>query len=51
MNKPKMLLKDFLKKFLKDYDNMCEYFNMFYEDLYDDIGLTDFHGSSFVLLL
>jgi hypothetical protein len=51
IKKPKMLLKDFLRKFLKDYNNMCEYFYMFYEQLYDDIGLTDFHGGSFVLVL
>jgi len=51
MNKPNMLLKNFLKKFLKDYDKFCEYFNMFYEDLYDDIGLTNFQGASFVLML
>ncbi len=51
INKPKMLLKDFLRKFLKDYDNMCDYFYMFYEKLYNDIGLTDFQGGSFVLLI
>jgi hypothetical protein len=51
IKKPKMLLKDFLRKFLKDYDNMCEYFYIFYEQLYNDIGLTDFQGGSFVLLL
>ena len=37
--------------FLKNYDKTCKYFNMFYEKLYTDIGLTDFQGNSFILVL
>ncbi len=48
---PKILLKEFISIFLKNYDKTCKYFYMFYEDLYNDIGLTDFQGSSFVLML
>ncbi len=48
---PKMLLKEFISIFLKNYDKTCKYFYMFYEDLYNYIGLTDFQGSSFVLML
>jgi hypothetical protein len=50
-NNPKMLLKEFLSIFLKNYDKTCKYFIMFYEELYDDIGLTDFQGGSFVLII
>ena len=48
---PKMLLKDFLSIFLNKYDITCEYFDIFYEELYNDIGLYDFYKNSFVLLL
>lgn len=48
---PKMLLKDFINIFLKNYDKTCKYFNTFYEKLYNDIGLTDFQGGSFILIL
>ena len=34
---PDMLAKDFLKKFLKDFDKTCIYFIKFYVQLYDDI--------------
>jgi hypothetical protein len=40
-DKPEMLLKDFLKKFLKNYDKMCIYFEQFYTDLYYKIGLQN----------
>jgi hypothetical protein len=50
-NSPKMLLTDFINIFLKNYDKTCKYFNMFYEKLYTDIGLTDFQGNSFILIL
>jgi hypothetical protein len=46
---PKMLLKDYLTKFIKDFDKTCEYFYNFYEDLFDDLGLYDFRGRTFIL--
>ena len=44
-----ILLKDFLNNFLRSYDIMCEQFYLFYEKLYLDIGLYNFHGVSYVL--
>ena len=46
-----MLLKEFINIFLQNYDKTCKYFIMFYEELFNDIELTDFQGSSFILLL
>ena len=46
---PKMLLKDYLTKFIKDFDKTCEYFYDFYEDLFDDLELCYFQGRSFML--
>lgn len=46
-----MLVKEFISIFLENYDKTCKYFYIFYEELYDDIGLTNFQDSSFVLLL
>jgi hypothetical protein len=40
---PEMLLKDYLTNIMKQYDDMCEHFNKFYMELYDDIGLYNFH--------
>jgi len=48
-NNPDMLLKDFLSRLLEKYDKTCKYFNIFYEKLYNDIGLTDFQGGSFII--
>ena len=48
-NNPDYLLKDFIKGFLQQYDKTCKYFITFYEDLFDDIQLTNFHKYSFVL--
>ena len=48
---PNMLLTDFLNQFLKDYDKTCQYFELFYEDLFDDLGLTTFYKQSFVLFI
>ena len=57
-----MLLKDFLSFFLKEYqphprrhgplgrDKTCKYFNDFYEILYKDIGLVNFHHYPFGLI-
>jgi hypothetical protein len=47
---PDMLLKNFLSLFLKDYDKSCKYFYIFYEILYQDIGLFDFHKKLFGLI-
>ena len=59
---PKMLLKDFLSFFLKEYqphlrrhgpngcDKTCKYFNDFYEILYKDIGLVNFYHYPFELI-
>ena len=59
---PKMLLKDFLSFFLKEYqphlrrhgplgrDKTCKYFNDFYEILYKDIGLVNFYHYPFGLI-
>ena len=44
-----MLLKIFLEKFLKEYDSTCYYFYLFYEKLYIDIGLINFHRLLFGL--
>ena len=48
---PNYLLKDFIKSFLEKYDKTCKYFLTFYEDLFDDIKLTNFHGGYFGLHL
>ena len=48
---PNMLLIDFLNQFIKDYDDMCKYFELFYEDLFDGLGLTPFYKQSFVLFI
>jgi hypothetical protein len=44
-----LLLKDFLKKFLRNYDNTCYFFSLFYEQLYSDLGLENFHRLLFGL--
>lgn len=50
-NNPTYLLKDFIKNFIKDYDKICKYFALFYEQLFKDIGLYDFHQRYFGLEL
>lgn len=50
-NNPTYLLRDFIKSFIKDYDKMCKYFALFYEHLFNDIGLYDFHQRYFGLEL
>ncbi len=42
------LLKDFIKKFLVKYDKTCLLFYAFYEALFDDLDLADFHGKYYV---
>jgi hypothetical protein len=44
-----LLLKDYLIRFLKEFDKTCEYFFDFYEYLFDDLGLFDFHQRTFEL--
>ena len=46
-----LLIKDYLSRFLKEYDNTCEYFYDFYEHLFDDLGLYNFHRQIFVLAI
>jgi len=48
---PNMLVTNFLYQFLKDYDKTCKYFSMFYEELFKDLGLTDFYRHSFALVI
>jgi hypothetical protein len=48
---PDYLLKDFIKSFLHEYDKTCKYFVLFYEQLFEDIGLFDFHQRYFGLEL
>jgi hypothetical protein len=44
-----MLLKDFLQNILTVFDSNCYYFYIFYEQLYVDIGLENFHKLLFGL--
>lgn len=48
---PNMLLSAFLSNFLKNYDDNCKYFSMFYEKIYNDIGLYDLYKQFFGLTL
>jgi hypothetical protein len=50
-NNPNYLLRDFIKSFIKDFDKTCKYFALFYEQLFIDINLTDFHQRYFGLQL
>lgn len=49
-NKGDTLLKDFIKKFLVEFDKTCKYFYYFYIDLFNDIRLKD-TGSLYCLSL
>ena len=44
-----MLLKDFLTNFLIEFDLNCKYFNLFYDELYDNLGLEKFYKLFFGL--
>ena len=46
-----LLVKDYLSKFLKEYDKTCNYFYEFYFRLFNDLGLYDFHRRTFQLVL
>ena len=48
---PNMLLKIFLQNILKEFDKTCELFYLFYERLYVDIGLINFHRLLFGLTI
>jgi len=50
-NDENMLLKDFLQRFLNEYQSTCEYFSIFYEKLYYDIKLENFHRLFFGLTI
>jgi hypothetical protein len=45
------LLKDFIKRFLVKYDKSCLLFYSFYESLFDDLNLYDFHGKYYAKFL
>ena len=45
------LLNSNPKYLLQNYDKSCKYFYLFYNKLFDDIGLFDFHGITFGLNL
>jgi hypothetical protein len=38
-----LLVKDYLTRFIKEYDKTCEYFYDFYEKLFEDLELYDFY--------
>lgn len=44
-----MLLKDFLQKFLTEYESTCSHFSLFYDRLYDDLKLEKFYRLFFGL--
>jgi hypothetical protein len=48
---PNFLLKTYLYNFLSKYDKTCEYFYLFYLDLFHNIGLYNFRGHQFILEL
>ena len=45
------LLKNFIKKFLIKYDKSCLLFYSFYDTLFDDLGLYDFHSKYYAKFL
>jgi hypothetical protein len=45
------LLSEYLNYFLHNYDDNCEIFYYFYEDLYFKLGLLDMRGKEFYLRL
>lgn len=47
--KPDYLLSEYIKSLLANFDITCKYFNMFYKELFDSIGLTNFRGQTFGL--
>ena len=46
-----LLLKDYLTKFLKEYDKTCSYFYNFYEELFYDLQLYNFSHNPFELTI
>ncbi len=45
------LLSDFLKGFLKQYDDTCLIFSKMYKNIMERLGIVSFRGDTFVLLL
>lgn len=43
-------LKKFMSKFLKDFEKVCEIFDLFIVQLVEDIGIYNFRGSSFIYI-
>jgi hypothetical protein len=50
-NHQQLLIKDYLTKFLKEYDKTCKYFYDFYEQLFDDLELYNFYRQTFELVI
>tara|TARA_B110000971_G_C19974750_1_gene484411 strand:+ start:564 stop:1334 length:771 start_codon:yes stop_codon:yes gene_type:complete len=50
-NHQSTLLKDYLTRFIKEYDKTCDYFYDFYFTLFIDLGLYDFHHRTFELAI
>jgi hypothetical protein len=50
-NNQQLLIKDYLTKFLKEYDKTCKYFYDFYEQLFDDLKLYNFYRQTFELVI
>jgi hypothetical protein len=48
---PNFLLTQYLSNLLYNYDETCEYFYIFYKELFNDIGLYNFHKYVFILEL
>jgi len=46
-----LLVKDYLSRFLKEYDRTCEYFFDFYFTLFTDLGLYNFFHRTFELVI
>jgi hypothetical protein len=48
---PDFLLKKYLSNLLSHYNETCNYFYLFYNELFNDIGLYNFHKYVFILEL
>jgi len=46
-----LLVKDYLSKFIEEYDKTCDYFNDFYFTLFIDLGLYNFFHYTFELAI
>jgi hypothetical protein len=46
-----LLLKNFIKEFLLNFDETCLLFNSFYEELYNELNLKDFYGHFYMKIV